>query len=495
MKLKNLLKDVAYEAVKGSKDIEISGISSNSKCVLPGSLFISKKGSSGEGYNFIAEALSAGCRAIITDMFNPFLSNVTQIIVKDIQAIEGKIAANFYSNPSRNLFTVGVTGTSGKTTTSFLIKHLLDQLNISSGLIGTVEYLTGKTKYKATLTTPDVITNQKLFSEMVLAGCKASVMEVSSHALEQGRVDEIDFDVGIFTNLSLEHLDYHETMEKYAQAKHKLFKDYLNAPLKKTSPKVKAAIVNKDNSWHEKIIEGCKQKIITYGFSQGSDVRASNLILSPKGSSFLVSYQNKSSLFHLNLLGKFNVSNALSAITLGLLLGYSLEHISEIMAKALPVQGRLERVDNKLDLNIYVDFAHKDDALRNVLECLNEFKSNKIITVFGCGGNRDKNKRPKMALVAQELSDEVIVTSDNPRDEDPKAIIEEIVAGFKEKQNYFIEEDRKNAIRLALERACKNDIILIAGKGHETYQIFAHKTVEFDDRLVAKQLCSQRVDI
>jgi UDP-N-acetylmuramoyl-L-alanyl-D-glutamate--2,6-diaminopimelate ligase len=495
VKLKNLLKDVSYEALKGSKDIEISGISSNSKCVLPGSLFISKIGSSGEGYNFIAEALSAGCRAIVTDMFNPFLSNITQVIVKDIQTVEAKIAANFYSNPSKNLFIVGITGTSGKTTTSFLIKHLLDHLNISSGLLGTVEYLTGKTKYKASLTTPEAITSQKLFSEMVHTGCKACVMEVSSHSLDQGRVNEIDFDVGIFTNLSSEHLDYHETIDKYAQAKHKLFKDYLNAPMKKTNPKIKAAIVNKDNPWYEKMIEGCNQKIVTYGFSKSSDVLASDLTLSSKGSSFLVSYQGKTSLFHLNLLGKFNVSNALSAITLGLLLGYSLEVISEIMAKALPVQGRLERVNNKLDLNIYVDYAHKEDALRNVLECLKEFKSNKIITVFGCGGNRDRNKRPKMALVAQELSDEVIVTSDNPRDEDPKAIIKEIVAGFGEKQNYFIEEDRKKAIAFALERACKNDIILIAGKGHETYQIFAHKTIEFDDRLIAQELCSQRLNV
>lgn len=492
MKLKNLLKDVVFESVKGSKDIDISGISSNSKCIWPGNLFISKKGSSGEGYNYIAEALLGGCNCIVTDMFNPFLSKITQVIVKDVLKAEGKIAANFYSNPSKDLFTVGVTGTSGKTTTSFLIKHMLDNLKMPSGLIGTVDYITGKAKYKASLTTPDVITNQKLLYEMVNSDCKSCVMEVSSHALEQGRVNEIDFDVAIFTNLTLEHLDYHETMEKYAQAKQKLFKNFLNGPFKKNLPKVKAAIVNIDNPWYEKMIEGCQQKVITYGFAQGADVRADDIILSAKGSQFKVTFEGKSAQFTLNLLGKFNVSNALSAIALGLLLGHSLESLSQIMASALPVQGRLERVSNNLGINIYVDFAHKDDALRNVLECLTDFKEKKIITVFGCGGNRDKNKRPKMALVAEELSDEVIVTSDNPREEDPKKIIEDILSGFKDKTKHLVEEDRKKAIELALSRASKDDIILIAGKGHETYQIFSHKTIEFDDRLIASQLCMNR---
>jgi UDP-N-acetylmuramoyl-L-alanyl-D-glutamate--2,6-diaminopimelate ligase len=492
MKLKNLLKDIVVDSIKGSKDIEINGISSNSKCIWPGNMFISKKGSSDEGYNYISEAISAGASCIVTDMYNPFLTNVTQVITKDVLNIEGALADNFYSHPSKQLFMVGITGTSGKTTTAFLVKHLLDNLEMNSGLIGTVEYITGKNKYKASLTTPDVLTNQKLLNEMDHFGCKSCVMEVSSHALEQKRVSHIDFDVAIFTNLSLEHLDYHETMENYALAKQKLFKDYLNAPFKKGLPKVKVAIVNKDNPWHEKMIECCKHKVVTYGFSEGAQVRAFDVKLTAKGSSFKVSYEGKIADFSLNLLGKFNISNALSAITLGLLLGHCLEQISLIMKQASAIQGRLERVHNNLGINIYVDFAHKDDALRNVLECLKEFKENRIITVFGCGGNRDKNKRPKMAQVAEELSDEVIVTSDNPRDEEPRKIIEEILSGFKGKTKYLVEEDRKKAIELALKRAQKNDIILIAGKGHETYQIFAHKTIEFDDRLIAAELCMSR---
>lgn len=492
MKLKTLLKDIPIEMIKGAKDIEITGISSNSKCVAPGDFFISKKGSSGEGYNYIAEAVSGGSSAILTDMYNPFLNKTVQVIHKDVCSLEGKIARNFYGDPSSHLLCIGITGTNGKTTCSFLIKHLLDALNYPCGVIGTVEYIVGKTRYKATLTTPDVITNQRLLREMISGGCKAAVMEVSSHALEQKRVNEIAFDVGIFTNLSFEHLDYHGTMKSYADAKKKLF-SHLSKGFKKGVPHVKAAIVNNDSPWSQEMVEGRLEQVLTYGFSEGSAVRATDVELSATGSSFKINYKGDEVLFTLNLLGRFNISNALVAISLGILLGIPLQKIASIMKLAIPVQGRLERVINDCGLNIYVDFAHKDDALKNVLECLQDLKNGgKIITVFGCGGNRDRSKRPKMAAVAEELSDIVIVTSDNPRDEDPKQIIAEIVSGFKNKGRHLVEEDRRSAIACAIHQATPDDIILIAGKGHETYQIFAHKTIEFDDRLVAFELCKEK---
>jgi UDP-N-acetylmuramoyl-L-alanyl-D-glutamate--2,6-diaminopimelate ligase len=492
MKLKNIIKDLKVELIKGSKEVEITGISLNSKSVAWGNLFISTQGSSGQGHLHILEAINAGCRAIITDLFNPFYPKITQVIVKDVAKLVGTIAANFYNHPSKKIFNVAITGTCGKTTTSFLVKHLLDECAIACGLIGSVEYITGKNKYKAALTTPDAILNQKLLNEMHESGLKASVMEVSSHALDQMRVDRIEFDIAIFTNLSQDHLDYHQTMEEYAKAKQKLFQNYLNGSFKKGLPQVKAALVNIDSPWCYKMVENCKEKVLTYGFSEQAAIRAFDISLGPIGSTFKVCYEGRIEEFAIALMGKFNISNALASIGVGLLIGIDLKVLKEIFKKASPPQGRLERVPNKLGLNIFVDFAHKDDALKNVLECLRELNPNKIITVFGCGGNRDRGKRPKMAQVAESLSNEVIITSDNPRDEDPLSIIEEIKLGFQDKEKHFYLEDRKSAIQLAIQRASKDDIVLIAGKGHETYQIFAHKTIDFDDRLVAYQACLTR---
>lgn len=487
MKLKKILKDIDVESIKGSKELEINGISANSKCVSPGNLFISKKGSLGEGNHFVQEAIGGGAKAIVTDIYNPFLPGITQVVLKNIESHIGRLASNFYSNPSLDLFVVGITGTSGKTTTSFLVKHLLDHIHMPCGLIGTVEYKVGKTSYKSTLTTPDAITNHKLIKEMKDSQQTALVMEVSSHGLDQGRVDAIDFDVAIFTNLTSEHLDYHLTMEDYAQAKQKLF-SMISKEKKKVGKGIKGLIVNKDCPYYQKMIEKAQEPVVTYGFSPGSDLLASDIELSNKGSKFLVTYKDQSLFFTIGLLGKFNISNCLSAIALGILMGVSLEELRDIFKKVKPVAGRLERVANSHGLNIFVDFAHKADALKNVLECLNEIKKSKIITVFGCGGMRDPFKRPQMAKVAEEFSDYVIVTSDNPREEDPDKIISEITAGFEKRSSFTVETDRRAAIEKAIKMASKDDIVLIAGKGHETYQIFSHKTVEFDDRKVAQEI-------
>jgi UDP-N-acetylmuramoyl-L-alanyl-D-glutamate--2,6-diaminopimelate ligase len=492
MKLKKLLKDIPSVQVKGSKEIEITGISSNSKLLGPGNLFIAKKGRHDDGNRYIPEAIAADAAAILTDIYNPSLKKeIVQLIHPNIGAIEGELAAEFYHEPSNELFLVGITGTNGKTTSSFLIKHLLDRLEMPCGLIGTIEYIIGQHRYQATHTTPDVHTNHRMLREMVLQGCKSAVMEVTSHALDQGRVDCIEYDVALFTNLTLDHLDYHQTMEKYCEAKNRLF-----ATLKSDLPSMgkkqpKWGIINADSPWGSKIGAGCKAKILTYGIQNHADVRGTNIALTPTGTAFDVTYQGQTVTCHSPLVGRFNVYNTLGAICVGLARGISLEQLIQLIPTFPAIPGRLEVVPNSLGLKIYVDFAHSPDSLTNVLECLQEFKKGRIITVFGCGGNRDQTKRPQMAQAVEELSDMAIVTSDNPRSEDPEVICQQMVKGFTPNARYLIEVDRRKAIAMAIEMATPTDIILIAGKGHETYQAFAHKTIEFDDRKVAVQLCSE----
>ena len=494
MKLKKLLKDISVKDVKGSKDIVITGLCANSKVVAPGNLFVAKKGRASDGTHYIDEAISAGASAVLTDIFDPSLRNVTQVIHPNVSAVESLLAAHYYQFPSRELFMVGITGTNGKTTTSFLIKHLLDHLHAPCGLIGTIEYIIGKHRYQAIRTTPDVISNHKLLREMVLQGCKSAVMEVTSHALDQGRARNIEYDIAIFTNLTLDHLDYHETMDNYCLAKQKLFQELNPKQLKPGNPFPKTAIVNMDSAWYRKMLLGCHAQVLTYGLDSKATVRAYNIRLTSSGTIFNVSYKGEEIECRCPLVGRFNVYNCLAAICVGLVREEPLEKLVAILASFPTVPGRLEAVPNELGMNIFVDFAHSDDALTNVLECLQEVKKGRIITVFGCGGDRDHFKRPRMAKAAEELSDFCIVTSDNPRSEDPLLICQEITQGFNEK-NWMIEIDRREAIKKAISLANLNDIILIAGKGHEAFQIFGHKTVEFDDRKIAAQLCKEQANL
>lgn len=491
MKLKKLLKDIPVKEVKGSKDVEITGLCANSKVVAPGNLFVAKKGRVDDGAHYIHEAIAAGATAVLTDIFDPSLRNITQVIHPHVSAIESLLAAQYYQHPSRELFMVGITGTNGKTTTSFLIKHMLDQLNVPCGLIGTIEYIIGKHRYQAVRTTPDVISNHKMLREMILQGCKSAVMEVTSHALDQGRAQNIDYDIGIFTNLTLDHLDYHQTMDNYCMAKQKLFQGFNPKQSKQGNPFPKTAVVNIDSPWYEKMLQGCQAQVLTYGFGPSATVRAKNIQLTPSGTQFTIRYNGEEVKCRCPLVGRYNVYNCLAAVCVGLIRQEPLEKLGAILSSFPAVPGRLELVRNDLGLNIFVDFAHSDDALTNVLECLQEFKKGRIITVFGCGGDRDHSKRPKMSKAAEELSDFCFVTSDNPRSENPLKICQEITQGFK-KENWMVEIDRREAIKKAISMANLNDIILIAGKGHETYQVFAHKTVEFDDRKIASQLCTEQ---
>lgn len=489
MKLKKLFKDIPNLQIKGSKEIEITGICAHSKLVSPGNLFIAKKGRTVEGAKYIPEAIEGGAVAILTDMFDPSIKEVTQIMHPNVSSIEGFISAQFNHFPSDHLFMVGITGTNGKTTTSYLIKHLLDRFRGPSGVIGTIEYIIGAHSYQATHTTPDVARNHRLLREIVNQGCESAVMEVTSHGLDQGRVEHIDFDVAIFTNLSPEHLDYHKTMENYGKAKNILFRSLTVEKNKKKFPK--AAIINADDPYASLIVEGCTAPIVTYGIDKPADLQATGIQLALSGTAFTLNYKGLQIPCKVPLVGRYNVYNTLAMIACGLTQGFPIEGILDTLKTFKAVPGRLEPVPNDVGLTIYVDFAHTPDALDNVLNCLKEFKKGKIITLFGCGGDRDALKRPKMAAVVEKLSDVTIVTTDNPRSEKPEAIIQDIVKGLQRPDKCIVEVDRRLAISKAIEMATKDDIVLLAGRGHEPYQTFAFHTLEFDDRKVASEICEQ----
>jgi UDP-N-acetylmuramoyl-L-alanyl-D-glutamate--2,6-diaminopimelate ligase len=361
-----------------------------------------------------------------------------------------------------------------------LIKYLLEEKNYPCGLIGTVHWITGSKVMPATFTTPELLTVMQLFHEMNQEGCKAAIMEVSSHALDQGRVKDIPFAVAVFTNLSQDHLDYHLTMEEYASVKAQLFTQ-LNAS--------GTAIVNGDDPWSATMLQKRPAQILTYGLKPGCDLLADDLRLSPKEMTFTVHWKGEQVPFKTQLIGRFNVYNILAAAAAALTQGMTLSSISKKLENFTGVPGRLERVSNKKNLQVFVDYSHKPDALKNVLQTLQELKTGRIITVFGCGGNRDAQKRPQMASISENLSDLTIVTNDNPRQEDPAEIARQIIKGFQDKSRYFVELDRRKAIQQALELAKPEDIVLIAGKGHENYQIFAHQTIDFDDKLVVQEAC------
>jgi len=476
MKLKQLVKGIPIQEIKGSKEVEITGISADSRTVAPGNLFIAKKGGSFDGTQFIPQAISAGAAAVLTDFYDPFLG-VTQLIHQDVRVVEGQLAARYHGDPSKELFVVGITGTKGKTTTTYLVKHLLDGLGKKAGLVGTVETIIGDNRFFSKLTTHDVIANQKILREMVLKGCESVAFEVSSHGLDQGRVDEIEFDVGIFTNLYPDHLDYHPNIDEYAKAKKRLFE--------RTRER---AVFNSDSPWWKKMAEGCKADIWTFGVEEKADLQGKNIVFTEKGTEFEVHFQGKKWDFRTKLMGRFNVYNVLGAVAVGLHTGAEMEKMGEILESFETAPGRLESVGK----GIFVDFAHSGEALENVLRTMREIARKRVIVIFGCGGNRDPARRKGMAQAAERFADVPIVTSDNPRQEDPNQICKEILEGFKEPKKAIVELDRKKAISLGVGMMENGDLLLIAGKGHEKIQIFAHQTVPFDDVTVAKEALQNR---
>ena len=357
MKLKQLIKDIPGLEVKGSKEIEITGIASHSNCVAPGCLFIAKRGASFDGNRFIPEALSSGAVAVLSDVYDPSIRQITQLIAKDLQEVEGALAAAFWGNPSNELYMIGITGTSGKTTTSYLVRQLLSCFGKKSGLIGTVSYIAGERECEASHTTPDVIANQKFLREVVKAGCEACVMEVTSHALCQGRVVNVDFDTAIFTNLTSEHMDYHKSMDAYAEAKSRLFSSL-------GKKKACVAIYNAQDPFAQKIIGTPFATCFSFAIEAKADLIAKEVHLCPQKTTFILEFQEKDIPVEIPLIGRFNVYNALAAASVFLSRGYALVDVAKALAKISPPPGRLERVTETKGLTVYVDYAHKEDAPR-----------------------------------------------------------------------------------------------------------------------------------
>ncbi len=468
MKLKQLCKGIQQIEIRKLKDVSILGMSEDSRVVAPGFLFFAKKGTSQDGSQFLNEAVQSGASAVVTDIYDPFLS-VPQVICKDVAALEGVLAARYYGNPAKKMHMVGITGTKGKTTTSYLVRHLFEAMECPCGLSGTVETIAGNHRFFSTLTTHDVIFNHKILKEMQTQGCKAAVLEVSSHGLDQRRVDEIGFNTAIFTNLHADHLDYHQSLDQYVAAKQKLFHMCHGT-----------VIVNADSPFSS-FMQGGKKRI-SVGIEQG-EIRAQDIVCHREGISFRVD----NVFFHVPLMGRFNVYNVLSAIAVGVDQGWSLSLMSDAFKVFRGVPGRLESVPNEKGLCILVDYAHTGEALKNVLMTLKEVVKGRLIVVFGAGGNRDCARRKQMGEAADEYADIAVVTTDNPRKEDPHQICQEILTGFRSLSSVFVEMDRKKAIEKALGFAKQEDIVLIAGKGHEKIQIFKNSRVAFDDVLVVKE--------
>jgi UDP-N-acetylmuramoyl-L-alanyl-D-glutamate--2,6-diaminopimelate ligase len=499
MRLMEVLKNIETVEIAGNADVEVTGVVCDSRQVRPGHIFVAIPGTTIDGWNFVMDAMEQGAVCIVSEhsvscvgnglakykqkIKNGVGSMVCFVQVKDARGAAGKIASAFYNFPSRYLEVIGVTGTNGKTTVCYLTRKILQVDGRNPGMIGTIEYQVGDRIIPASRTTPDATVLQDLLAQMVASKCRSVVMEVSSHGLVQKRVEGIDFDVAVFTNITRDHLDYHGTMEKYFEAKSLLFLG-LGRQTKKA-----VAVINVDNEWGRRLckMSEIKADIVTYGLQTESDVHGLDYRTDETGSSFRVVSPWGTAEIKTSLVGRYNASNILAAIAVGGVLNIKLDKIVSAVKGITFIPGRLEKIETGLGFQVYIDYAHTDDALRNVLSALRETKPRRIILVFGCGGNRDKAKRPVMGTVAANFADYSIITSDNPRTEDPMQIIKEIKAGFGEASNYEIIPDREKAIARAVEMAQGGDIVLIAGKGHETYQEFANRIIPFDDHKVVQR--------
>jgi UDP-N-acetylmuramoyl-L-alanyl-D-glutamate--2,6-diaminopimelate ligase len=483
MKLEQLLENVAVESVRGSVDLSITGIAHDSRQVKEGGLFVAVPGENVDGAEFIAEALSSGAVAVVSQNDLGFGPHATHVQVEDARRALAELASAFYGDLSHKMKIVGVTGTNGKTTTTFMIRDVLRAGGFLPGLLGTVAYEVGGRTIPASRTTPEAPDIHAMLQQMYESACDAAVMEVSSHAIDLNRVHKINFAACVFTNLTQDHLDYHKNMETYFAAKARLFRE-LDEQDERT------AIVNIDDAWGRRLLEeeNARAAIITYGFDARADVRACNEKLTEKGSRFQVETPWGKAKVRLQLLGRFNIHNALAAIATGGQLGVDLPVMAEALGRIQSIPGRLEFVPNRSQKQVVVDYAHTDDALRNVLETLRECCRGKLVVVFGCGGDRDRGKRAMMGCVAAQLADFSIVTTDNPRKEEPSQIIGDIIEGFNDQKQYEVVLDRRAAIEKGLKTVGRRDILLIAGKGHETYQELKETVVPFDDREVVREI-------
>jgi UDP-N-acetylmuramoyl-L-alanyl-D-glutamate--2,6-diaminopimelate ligase len=505
MKLNEIINrlDVSWSA--NISDIEIRDIEYDSRQVQKGMLFFAVKGGQDDGNLFINEALDKGAVCVVASSdyyeaaksgsnaaYKKTFDRMTKertplVVVKDVVGAVSKISAFFYGYPSRSLGVIGITGTNGKTSTTYILETILKTAGFNPGVIGTILYrYAGKEIKEIEYTTPKSLYIQRVMKDMVNSGVTHVAMEVSSHGIALGRVSDIDFEAAIFTHLTRDHMEFHKDMEDYFTTKKRLFTEILN----KSEKKNKVAIVNIDCPYGARLVEFIKLvtgvKLYTYGFDKKADMHVDEHEYTDHGSMFTIRDGSKAYNFEFSLLGKHNIYNALSSIVLAMkFYGIKYEIVKEALTKVIAIPGRLERVEK--GYNVFVDYAHTDDALLNVLSALrNIFPEKRIITVFGCGGDRDKGKRPKMGKAVSDLSDYAIVTSDNPRHEDPLKIIESIIAGMRP-NIYEVIPDRQEAIKKAIKMMKKEeDVILIAGKGHETYQLVNGVKHDFDDRSVAR---------
>ena len=456
-------------AAGGNQEVQVTGITYDSRQTKPGFLFVAIEGFQNDGHNYIDSAVSNGAVAVVVQKEISLPDHVSWIRVEDSRKALALLSAKFYNYPSGQLKLIGVTGTNGKTTTTHLIEAVYRARGSQTGLIGTCYNLIADEILPVEHTTPESADLQSLLSRMVEAGVEAVTMEVSSHALYLHRVVGCEFDVAVFTNLTQDHLDFHKNMESYLAAKSILFSG-LNSEGSKLTPKY--AVINADDqvSGNLSLLSG--GQVVTYGIVQQSDVKADNISIKASGASFTVASKQGKVTVDLNLTGKFNVYNALAAYTVGLVSGFSPEVIKAALEGVKGVPGRFELVDEGQDFAVIVDYAHTPDGLENILNTAREFVKGKLITVFGCGGERDRTKRPLMGEISARLSDFSVVTSDNPRHEDSDRIILDTLVGVSrvaERENYAIISDRRAAIKAALANATSGDVVIIAGKGHETY--------------------------
>ena len=476
MILKSLLKGLDYEVIKGNEESKVQNIRYDNRKIEQGDAFVCVKGFKVDGHSFIGDAIKKGAKTLIVQEDVSVQEDITIIKVRDTRKALAIMSSNYFGNPKDKLKIIGITGTNGKTTSAFIIKSILEKAGFMTGLIGTIANYIGNKKVDAVRTTPESYELHELFKNMVDAGVEYCVMEVSSHSLELDRVYGVQFEEGIFTNLTRDHLDFHKTFENYYNAKFKLFE------------RSNHSIINLDDPYGANIVKdieerGLKTKVSTFSIEKESDFKAFEIKSHSNGSEFKVNLEGIEE-FSINIPGEYNIYNSLGCIICAYNLNIPMDKIKEGLSDVV-IPGRCELVakEKNLPYSIIIDYAHTPDGLENILSTVKAFTKNRMISVFGCGGDRDKVKRPQMGKIGCELSDIAIITSDNPRSEEPMDIINDIVKPLNY-DNFVIEVNRKEAIRKAMNMALEGDVIVIAGKGHETYQILKDETIHFDEREV-----------
>jgi len=486
--------DLTWE--KGARDPIVSGITDDTRRIETGDVFVATAGATIDSHLFISDAVEKGAAAIIAEKPTGDYGKVPVIQVADSRDALGRLAHAYYGNPSRKMLVAAVTGTNGKTTSTFIIESILKAAGYNPGVIGTIEYRYAGKAIEAPNTTPSAIQLARMLAEMRDAGVNALVMEASSHAADQRRISGIEFDGCILTNITQDHLDYHRTMEAYAEAKKSIFTDYIQRRGTQPGKGAPVAAFNVDDEWGARFAADYKGNKLTYALQSDADLRATDIEMLGSNSRFRLHTDGATTDIGMNLVGMFNIYNALGSIALCKGLGISMEHVVAGLGSLDTVPGRLEQVRAGQNFMVLVDYAHTPDALERVLVNSREMTRGKLIVVFGCGGDRDPGKRPIMGKAAGELADYVVVTNDNPRTEDPEKIADQVMAGVRESERPTdaVQRilDRKGAIHHALGVAQEGDVVVIAGKGHEDYQILGREKVHFDDREVAREFLQAR---